>query len=262
MSVAGITMIKNEIDTVNGVIRHMADEVDLIYAYDNMSTDGTREVLDQLSHELPLTVLDDMEPAHYQSAKMSALAQIAANEGATWIIPFDADELWYSRDGRIREILDGITDGYVMAKLFNHFATALDTKDEDPFVRLRWRKREPGTLGKIAFHHEPGAIVRDGNHGVWLPSGSRPVTINLEIRHFPYRTPEQFVRKAVQGAQALALTDLPQDTGAHWRGYAKIHESMGAQALLDVYREHFWFSVPWESGMIENPAPYLRWQTP
>lgn len=261
MTIAGITMIKNEVDTVEGLIRHMADEVDTLYAYDNMSTDGTREILDQLSRELPLTVLDDNEPAHYQSLKMSALSQIAAYGGATWIVPFDADEIWYSNDGRIRDVLSEIPTGYVVAKLFNHFSTSVDTDDVDPFLRMRWRKREPGTLGKIAFRHEPGAIVRDGNHGVWLPSGSRPATVNLEIRHFPYRSPEQFVRKALQGARALSLTDLPQDTGAHWRGYARIHESLGEQALLDVYREHFWFSAPWESAMVEDPAPYLRWKT-
>lgn len=260
MTVIGISMVKNEIDVIEGTIRHMADEVDSLIVFDNMSTDGTRETLESLAEDLPLTILDDNDPAHYQSIKMSALATYAADNGAEWIVPFDADELWYSHGGRIKDVLQELGNGYVDATLYNHFSTSVDEPCEDPFKRMVWRKREPGAMGKVAFRFEPGSVIRDGNHSVSLPSGAARISAPLAIRHFPYRSAEQMVRKALQGEAALALTDLSQDIGAHWRGYARIHRTMGEQALMDVYREHFWFSAPWESDMILDPAPYLRWK--
>ena len=98
-----------------------------------------------------------------------------------------------------------------------------------------------------------------------LPSGMTPCPqqsayASLKIRHFPYRSPAQFVRKGTNGAEVLALTDLPQDSGAHWRGYGLIAETYGMERLEQVYRDHFWFLVPWEHGMIRDPAPYRRWE--
>lgn len=272
MTVIGVSMVKNEEDVLEGTLRHMAAEVDRLIVADNLSTDGTRGILDRLADELPLTVLDDIDPAHYQSRKMSDLTARYADPG-DWIVPFDADELWYSRVGRIREVLPvmdswpGGEHALVTATLIDHFGTALDERDQDVFRRFVWRKIKPSGLPKVAFRYEPGAVIADGNHGVTLPSGVRAegcsqqiAYASLEIRHFPYRSATQFARKGINGAEALALTDLPQDTGAHWRGYGSIARTYGVESLEQVYRDHFWFLVPWEHGMVRDPAPYRRWE--
>ncbi len=82
----------------------------------------------------------------------------------------------------------------------------------------------------------------------------------LQVRHFPYRSAAQFVRKAITGAAAYACTDLPPDQGAHWRAYGEIAERHGTEALADVFREHFWFRSPTDSGLVHDPAPYMRWR--
>ena len=263
-------MVKNEEDVIEGTLRHMAGEVDQLIVADNLSTDETRRILSRMVGELPLTVSYDPDPAHYQSRKMSDLAARYADPG-DWIVPFDADELWYSRVGRIREVLPvmdswpGGDHAVVQAKLIDHFGTAVDERDPDVFRSFVWRKVQLSGLPKVAFRYEPGAVIADGNHGVMLPSGTMPCSqqtayASLEIRHFPYRSPAQFVRKGTNGAVALALTDLPQDTGMHWRGYGAIAEAHGVETLEQVYRDHFWFLVPWEHGMIRDPAPYRRWE--
>lgn len=272
MTVIGISMMRNEEDIAEGVIRHMAAEVDRIIVADNLSADGTRPTLDRLARELPLTVVDDPDPAHYQSQKMSALAELYAEPG-DWVVPFDADELWYSNTGRIREVLPEMDSwpcgetAAITAVLINHFGTAIDERDPDVFRSFVWRKLERSILPKVAFRYESGTVIADGNHGVLLPSGTttdrcteRTEHASLEIRHFPYRSAKQFARKGISGAQALALTNLPADTGAHWRGYGTIAETYGPERLEDVYREHFWFLVPWEHGLIRDPAPYRRWE--
>lgn len=266
-------MLKDESDIAEGVLRHMAGEVDRLIVADNLSTDGTREILDSLACELHLTVLDDPEPAYYQSRKMSALAAAYADPG-DWVIPFDSDELWYSTAGRIRDVLPtsghwaASGHGVINATMINHFGTAHDEHDPDVFRSLVWRKIQPGELPKVAFRWEPDSVIHAGNHGVTLPSGTTAAMCGdqaahapLHIRHFPYRSPAQFIQKSTNGARALALTDLPKDSGAHWRGYGAIADTYGTETLAQVYHDHFWFLAPWDQGMVRDPAPYRRWET-
>lgn len=252
-------MVKDEADVIAGTLLHLADEVDEFLVSDNGSTDGTREILAELTDMVPLTVLDDPDPAYYQSAKMSALAATAADRGATWVVPFDADEVWFAED-RISKILANAHGNVATARLFNHFPTAIDTNDPDPFLSIEWRQTDPAPLPKVAFRWEPGAVIHQGNHGVTLPHGERPEAL-LSIRHFPYRTAEQFVRKTRNGAAAYTATDLPTTAGAHWREYGAILDRYGEDVLIDeVFRRWFWFMTPVESGLIQDPAPYLRWK--
>lgn len=261
MSTFGIAVVRDEADCITGTLRHIADEVDQLIVADNGSTDGTRDILDDLSSKLPLTVIDDPDPAYYQSRKMSALAERAAGQGATWIVPFDADEIWYARGGRLREVLPALPPANVAtAALTNHYSTAVDPAESDPFRRMTWRAREPLALPKVAFRWEPDATIHQGNHGVTLPLGQTAVAA-LEIRHFPYRSATQFVVKARNGAAAYRATDLPETEGAHWRTYGDILDRRGEEGLAEVYRTHFWYLSPTDSGLVLDPAPYMRWRT-
>ncbi len=264
--VAGVAMMRDEADVAEGVLRHMADEVDWLLVADNGSVDGTRQILEQLQTELPLTVIDDRDPAYRQSAKMSALAEQAADLGATWIVPFDADEIWYARGDRIREWLPRHGQWVVRASLYNHFCTAVDNLDPDPFRAMVWRQAAAAELPKVAFRWEAGAVIHQGNHGVTLlsdPSGlsfGTALSAELELRHFPYRSAEQMIRKAVNGGAAYAAApELPYDQGAHWRSYAEIVRRQGPQALADVFGEHFFKRSPTDQQMVHDPAPYRRW---
>lgn len=257
MGTFGVCMVKDEADVIAATLRHMAGQVDQLIVADNASTDGTRQILADLVTRIPLTVLDDPEPAYYQSVKMSALAEEAAERGAQWIVPFDADELWYCDRGRLADVLAGLECPVAYAELINHFRTGLDGADPHPFVSMVWRDATAAALPKIAFRWEPGAVIHQGNHGVDLPSGGEGVPA-LRIRHYPYRSPGQFVRKAVNGAAAYRLTDLPEHEGAHWRQYGQLYETGGPGALEDVFRAHFWYADPVAAGLVHDPGPYLH----
>lgn len=256
-----ISMVKDEADVIAGTLSHMADEVDHLLVADNASTDSTREILAELEDTLPLTVLDDPEVAYYQGFKMSALAAHAADLGATWIVPFDADEIWYCPTDRISTFLQNMPAGIVHADLYNHISTALDPDDPDPFRRMEWRIRDKAVLPKVAFRWEQGARIHQGNHGVDLLTSPTPVS-GLGIRHFPMRSPEQLVRKSRNGAAAYAATNLPEHQGSHWRQYGALLERLGEQAMHDVFREHWWHLSPVDAGLVHDPAPYMRWQSP
>lgn len=261
MAVFGVTMVKNENDVIMGTMLHMAAEVDHIIVADNGSDDGTRCTLATLAEELPLTIVYDDEPAYYQSVKMTALAARAAQEGATWIVPFDADELWNAGGGqhRIRDVLPGLPDDITVASapLLNHLRTAVDEDDPDPFRSMVWRARDPAPLPKVAFRWEDKAVIHQGNHAVSLPSGGLVIPA-LEVRHFPARSQDQWIRKGLQGAAAYALTDLPQEQGAHWRSYQRIHDLYGREALEAAFAEHWFYRSPADAGLVLDPAPYRR----
>src|SRR5690242_16616279 len=94
-----VAMVKDEADIVADTVEATLREVDAMIVADNGSTDGTREIL----ADLPVTVIDDPDPAYYQSVKMTELAAQAADAGADWVLPIDADERWYSPHGRIAD---------------------------------------------------------------------------------------------------------------------------------------------------------------
>jgi hypothetical protein len=255
-------MIRNEIDIVEGFVRHTLAEVDFMIVLDNGSTDGTREILAALADELPLTIEDDPEIGYYQSERMSRLAEVAGQRGADWIVPVDADEVWYSRHGRVADALALSVGNVAPAVVYNHWASAVDPAGSDPFATIQWHDPQPGALPKVAFRWRPGSVIHQGNHGVDIPGPRSIVPDVLEVRHFPYRSAAQFIAKARQGAAAYKATDLPESAGAHWRLYGRVLEEHGEEALAEHYRRHFWHLIPVDAGLVHDPAPYQRWESP
>lgn len=263
MTVVGVTMVKDEADVIETTLRHMLMQVDCISVFDNMSTDGTTEIIQRLIveddarddvkrgpryHSRIALYMDD-DPAYYQSRKVTRLAQHARDDfGADWVVPFDADEIWTWQEGRIGDLLDSMPDEtfVVHANVYDHVCTGIDSKTGDPFRDIAWRTRDKLELPKAALRLTPDLVIRAGNHGGDYDE-SRP-TIGayladelLQVDHFPYRSPEQFVRKVRNGYNAYKLTDLDENTGTHWRNYGRILEEKGAQILVgDVFYRWFY----------------------
>jgi len=80
-SVFGVTMVKNEDDILDYTLKEMYKNVDHIIAYDNMSDDNTRDILE--SYGSDITVLDDYEVGYHQARKMTKLTHMAGERGAT-----------------------------------------------------------------------------------------------------------------------------------------------------------------------------------
>lgn len=249
-TVVGIAMAKDEEEIVGTTVSWMLTQVDHVIVADNMSDDGTRKILDEIAAENDrLTVVDDFEKGYYQGAKMTALARQAhVKFGADWCVPWDIDEFWFSPFGRIGDILPTFGEQWLVveAQLYDHMATGVDNPDKvDPIDRMRWRRRAENPLRKVACRWREDLVIAQGNHSASYNGGASIYGAELVIRHFPYRSPSQMVRKVRNGAAAYkAGENIPVDQGVHWREWGELLNTQGEQAIHDLFYRWYYREDP------------------
>lgn len=243
--IVAVGMVRDEADIIAPVVTQLlAQGVDRILVADNLSTDKTRSILDDLAARHPVTVLEDDEPGYYQSVKMSALAERAREEGATWVLPFDADEWWYGLDGTIAEVLADCSADVIKALGHDHLPSRSDPPLDNPVRRLGWRRRGYQTWPKVVFRAVPGVYLHMGNHDVEHP-GARTTGL-LEYRHYQYRSPEQMAHKVRVGKAAYEASTVHELHGTHWR-------RLGALSDEELLAE--WEALLDEPNLTYDPAP-------
>jgi len=251
VKVFAVSMVKDEQDIIQYTIENLiARGVDHILINDNLSSDGTTEILQDFETRGLITVYEDKEVGYYQSDKMTDLARKAFDQGADWVIPFDADEYW-SVPSTFHSFFSGITQSCCQFKLFNYFPTSNDKHSErNPFLRITNRSIEPAPLYKVAVRNVGNLVIHQGNHSA---TGDNMTYMlgNGMIGHFPWRSYEQFRKKVINGYKAYAASTLPEDMGSHWRSYGQLFEAGGDEALKGVFEK--WFSDP-EEGVMNAPV--------
>jgi glycosyltransferase involved in cell wall biosynthesis len=193
-------MVLNEADIIGETLDNLIEQgVDHLLVADNGSTDGTLDILKSRGVHL----VHDPSVSYWQGKKISHLARAAVRNGASWIIPFDADELWKGHEGRtLRETLHSCDSDLVAAEWFDYVPLA--AKTSGGFAeRFPWREPEPAANGKVALRANWLARVTIGNHDASVPGNRRAVL--LRIAHYRYRSIEQAMRKAREGALASSL---------------------------------------------------------
>lgn len=244
--VFGVAMVKDEIDVIERTVEHMLTQVDHLLIADNGSTDGTLEILKKYRHTGQVVLAIDSEIAYYQAEKMTELAAQAKSLGADWVVPFDADEIWQTTNGEpIKDVLNRLPGAIATARIYEYVPTSEDDLCSDPFCSINWRRPDHANpLKKIACKPSISVRIEQGNHGASY-DGSY-TDDQLIVRHFPYRTLDQFIKKIRNGAAAYAATDLHPSLGHHWREYGLLSD----EELINVFNDKHYSINPKVDGLI------------
>lgn len=202
--IIGISSVLDEIDILPSTVNHLLGEgVDKLIVSDGGSTDGTREWLQRQ----PRVSLSLQEGIFDQGVELTRLAYLAAESGATWIVPFDADEFWIDPLGTdIATVLDNLPADClkVHTAVFKH-------ADWDH----KYTAQNP--LGKCAFRPADIMTVHWGNHDTTLSREGTEEHGLLEIRELQYRDYDHFLHKVEKARRLFASWDVPIEHGHHMR---------------------------------------------
>ena len=261
----GVSVVSNEEDIIGFTISHLfAEGLDGMVIIDHCSSDRTPMILKglqevYLSQGKVLVSFRDNHPAFYQGKMMTQAARKAHVYGATWIVPFDADELFYcladsaiSLDIAIRACKEDV----IGVPMFNHYPTSQDVVSGNPYKSLVWRHPDRNPLDKVIYRWRADRVIDDGHHRILSHGVSLPgAPAGIAIRHFSARGADLWAAKSVRAGKALAATDLDPSIGAHVRQYTKTAEDHGIEALKEHYQRWFFHENP-DQTMVRDPAPY------
>lgn len=204
--IALVMVVRDEDDVLGPMLSyHLSSGIDHVIVTDHRSVDGTTEILRGYQRDGVLTYVRDDRPTISQGAATTTMARFAALElGAAWVLPADADELWWSREGPLRDVLSAVPRRYsVIHGVWRHFVLRPD--DDRPFFeRMTLRCRPSRDLDsvyqrqvKVLFRAAADVVVEDGNHGLTCapPGQTLRGWYPLEVLHFPFRSRAQLERK-------------------------------------------------------------------
>lgn len=228
-------LVRDEADVLEANLwYHLEQGVDFIIATNNLSQDGSHDILQQFARQGHVQVIQETTDDYAQSKWVTRMARMASEQfGADWVINNDADEFWWPQCGTIKGALEAVPKrfGSYRAPRFNFvprprwpgwFFDQMFLK-ETKSHNVKGRPL-PAKLCHRAVHD---VVVRDGSHRI-LGTGLECAHEGgeLEILHFPVRSYMQFERKIRHIAEGRAKNpETPAGT------------SKDKRALYETYRD-------------------------
>jgi len=215
-------LARDEADVVDAHLRfHLNAGVDFVIATDNLSQDGTTEILESYAREGHLHLIRDDSEYLRQAEWTTRMGRLAATDfGADWVLHSDADEFWWPRGESLKDVLSSIPARYgIVRALLRHFVPRPDGEPsfvERMTVRMSAQApiNDPRSLFrpnlKVVHRADPNVTVSIGTQRL-LDSPLVPLRgwYPIEFFHFPVRSLEQCKRKYEHQLVAPGQTPSP-----------------------------------------------------
>ncbi len=293
MQVYGLLVARNEVDIIRtNVLYHLSLGLDQLLVVDNGSSDGTDQVLRELSQKDPRVRWTRDEGLFYHARVATELAREAYREGADWVVPIDADEFWYAPGGNFRSILEESEAGALRARLLNFFQRReQEESSPDALLHMTRRIREPVVtergnrklarelvesqrIGKLELElnkwiSRPTAAIdiNWGNHRVeGIAGGLKRETHEIVCLHAPIRSQTRLNGKAEVGERSEEAGSTNPSEAWHVKRWRRLRDeglleqewaaNSYAGEFLDVY------GVPhktiFDPALRDAVAPFLE----
>jgi glycosyltransferase involved in cell wall biosynthesis len=210
MKLFGICLIKNEADIIAYSLTKHSVWADLIFVYDNGSTDGTWEIVLELAKTNPKIIPFKQEAKPFRDglrAEVFNTFKHLASDGDWWCIRCDSDE-FYIDDPRV--ILPQISRFHQVVTSL-HYEYYL-TQEELP--TYQFNKPTEELLNQIHYYHpkvtSETRFIKHRSRLVWPETDGFPKRkgivspIKIRLKHFQFRTPEQIEARMKVRKQARA----------------------------------------------------------
>ncbi|AII51133.1 glycosyltransferase family 2 protein [Hymenobacter sp. APR13] len=201
MKIYAISLVKNEVDIIEHCLRSAAVWAEKIFVYDNGSTDGTWELVQNLAKEIPSIVAwkQDSKP-FYEGMRGEVYEAFhhLGEEGDWWCFRLDSDEIYPCNPA---DTLVNIDKKYqVVAKESIEYVLTHEDIIEYDFTQLtpvnfnNIRYYLPNTYSEVRFirHRDrlKWQVGRDMPKYMGITSPDR-----IKVMHFQYRSIPQMINR-------------------------------------------------------------------
>lgn len=250
----GLSVMKNEGDIVEAMVRHNLNYVDRMHVVDNGSSDDTVSILQSLCAE-GLSVTYEIEDtlAHRQTAILTKL--VNGRFADSDIVLLDADEFII---GDPADMPGLFADGEAAMSLpwVTYLATRSDDKDEpNPLKRITHRRdaEYPQYFkATIPRSMERPVEIAAGSHKIEGRANRRQS--RLKLAHFPVRSAEQIAAKALIGSWNLQLRVGGRSEGFQWREIAEKVAQAGLPSEEEMERISLMYAAKRQAPVVNDPV--------
>lgn len=246
-----LLLVRDEADIIRDNLEfHFAHGVDFIIVTDNLSRDGTRDILAEYERRQNVLVLDEPSETLEQAKWVTRMVHLARSRfRARWVLAGDADEFWLPRDGSYR------TDLARPANVFRAYWVNMLPVEGRPwrrFDRVGDLLAYNGRVSKLLCATSGFHGIYQGNHDVRMIPKIEADSVNVKLYHYPIRTYQQFEKKVVNAGRAYQRNPAAAPTwGFHLRAWYAAYEegrlgevyaslgSLGEGRVDDTMSEYF-----------------------
>ena len=237
-------IIRNEADIIKDNIKyHAAQGVDSFIVIDHGSNDGTREILESLTADFEILIIDKGTEDYQLSNWKTEMAFISRQKfKSDWTIANDADEFWVPGQGNLKSNLSK-WGSIIKCHRVNILPDESIYNDNYDYLQSKYLVNYPvlnkksdivdhdnlsimlaNIQGKVIVNNHGLIRAKGGNHRAWhwWSFINKRNSDNIKVLHFPIRSIDHFKHHIQMRSDLLdqGVTKM----GSHYRRWAKFQK--------------------------------------